>query len=133
MELAHAWRWQPRRAMLGRMRYAFLGAFAIFALVACGQSRLEPLPLEIKIETSRTTAAPGDTITFVVVAQGGVLLGIDVDYGDAGKDQYGTAGARTARVTFRHAYTSRGTYPMNAMVTDGTAGQKKATVDIHIE
>lgn len=119
--------------MLPRMRQLFLAAFAMCALVACGESTLEPLPLEIKIETSRTTAAPGDTINFVVIAQGGVLLGIDVDYADGSGDQYGTAGARTARVSFRHAYTARGAYQVNAMVTDGIAGQKKATIDIRIE
>lgn len=105
----------------------------MFALVACGESRLEPLPLEIRIETSRTTAAPGDTISFVVVAQGGALLGIDVAYGDSSVDSYGTAGARTARVTFHHAYTTRGTFEMNAMITDGLAGQKQAAVEIHIQ
>ena len=119
--------------MLGRMRQVFLAAFAMCALVACGESTLEALPLEITIETTRTTAAPGDTINFVVVTQGGVLLGIDIDYADGNADQYGTAGARTARVSFRHAYTVRGIYHVNATVTDGTAGQKKAAVDIHIE
>ena len=119
--------------MLGRMRQLFLATFAMCALVACGESTLEPLPLDIKIETSRTTAAPGDTINFVVVTQGGVLLGIDIDYADGSGDQYGTGGARTARVSFRHAYTGRGIYHVNATVTDGTAGQKKAAVDIHIE
>jgi hypothetical protein len=119
--------------MLPRMRQLFLATFAMCALVACGESTLEPLPLEIKIETTRTTGAPGDTINFVVVTQGGVLLGIDIDYADGNTDQYGTAGARTARVSFRHAYTARGTYHVNATVTDGTAGQKKAAIDIRIE
>lgn len=105
----------------------------VLGLAACGESTLTPLPLDIRIETSRTTAGPGDTISFVVIAQGGTLLGIDVAYGDSTVDQYGTAGARTARVTFHHAYTARGTYDMSAMITDGLAGQKKAAVEIHIQ
>lgn len=118
--------------MLRRMRRKFLFAFVIAALAACGESTLQPLPLQITVEASRTTAAPGDTINFVITAQGGTLLGLDVDYGDGNVDQYGTSGARTARVTFHHAYTTRGTYEMRGMVTDGLAGQKSATVEIHI-
>ncbi len=104
----------------------------MLGLAACGESTLQPLPLQITIEPSRTAAAPGDTINFIVTAQGGTLLGLDVNYGDSSVDQYGTSGARTARVTFHHAYTARGTYEMRAMVTDGVAGQKDASVEIHI-
>lgn len=109
-----------------------LFAFVIGALAACGESTLAPLPLQITVEANGTTAAPGDTMNFIVTAQGGTLLGLDVDYGDSSVDRYGTAGARTARVTFHHAYTARGTYEMHAMVTDGLAGQKSAAVEVHI-
>ena len=43
-----------------------------FALAAAAcQSSLEPLPLEISVAASRTTAAPGDTVVFVATMQGG--------------------------------------------------------------
>ena len=114
------------------MRRVLLSALLIASVAACTESSLAPLPLEITIEPSRTSAAPGDTIAFVVTAQGGTLLGFDVDYGDNVAEQYGTAGARTAKVTFRHAYNTRGSYQVKAMITDGFAGEKSANVEIRI-
>jgi len=104
-----------------------------FALVAACQSTLEALPLEISVTASRATAAPGDTIVFVATIQGGSLLGLDADYGDNTTEQYGTAGARTGKVTFRHAYSARGTFTTKITVTDASAGQKNASVQVRVE
>jgi hypothetical protein len=93
---------------------------------------LEPLPLTIGIEASQTTAAPGDAINFLVSAQGGDLVGIETDYGDGSAEQYATGGARTARVTFRHAYSGAGTYEVRATVTDARAGSKVARLAVAI-
>lgn len=101
--------------------------------VACGDATLAPLPLEIAIAASRTTAAPGDSIGFLVSAQGGSLVGVETDYGDGVTEPYGTSGARTARVSFRHAYVARGVYQVRATVTDALAGQKNATVEIRVQ
>jgi hypothetical protein len=116
-----------RRGLLVSLMFAGLAGIA-----ACGESALEPLPLQITLESNRPTAAPGDTVNFVVTAQGGTLLGVDIDYGDTSTEQYGTAGARTARVTFHHAYTARGTYQVHAMITDGFVGQKVASIEIRV-
>jgi hypothetical protein len=102
------------------------------AALACGESTLAPLPLDITVAASRTTAAPGDTIAFVATVQGGSLLGLNVDYGDSSTDLYGTSGARTGKVTFRHAYTARGTFTAKITLTDATLGTKSASVDIHV-
>ena len=101
--------------------------------VAACQSSLEALPLEISVTASRTTAAPGDTIAFTATIQGGSLLGLDADYGDNTTEQYGTAGARTGKVTFRHAYQARGTFTTKITVTDASAGQKNASVQVRVE
>ena len=117
------------------MRRALFASLILAGLVcvgACGESTVEPLPLQITLESNRPTAAPGDTVSFVVTAQGGTLLGIDIDYGDANTGQYGTSGARTARVTFRHAYMARGTYQVHATITDGYVGQKDASLEIRV-
>jgi len=110
---------------------AFCG-LASSLVAACTSSSLEPLPLDITITASRTSAAPGDTIVFVATIQGGDLLGLDTAYGDNVTDEYGTGGARTGKVTFRHAYTARGTYTVTITVTDGVAGQKTATTEVRI-
>ncbi len=110
-----------------------LRSVLLVGLAACGDGSLDPLPLEISIQASRTTAAPGEAINFVVTAQGGSLLGVAIDYGDTTTDLYGAGGARTARVTFSHAYTAAGTYQVRARVTDAIAGDKDATVEVSVQ
>lgn len=104
----------------------------LIGIAACAPATLEPKPLDVGVEATPTTAVMGDTVTFVVSAQGGALVGIEIDYGDSNTDLFGTAGARTARVTFRHAYTQRGTFTVKAVVTDAAAGQKQATIEVRV-
>lgn len=119
-----------RRASAFRLFAFCVGSIA---LMACAQEPLEPLPLQISIETSRATAAPGDTVIFTAVVQGGSLLGLVAEFGDGSSDSFGTSGARTGRVGFRHAYTTRGTFTTTITVTDATAGQKAASVQTRIQ
>lgn len=115
-----------------KLRSAF--ALAVLAgALACGDNSLDPLPFQISIAANSLSPAVGDTVSFAVSAQGGQLVGMEVDYGDSGKDTFGTGGARTARVTFRHAYSARGTFQFHATVTDALAGQKDATVDVRVQ
>jgi plastocyanin len=122
-----------RRTVLRTGLLALLLALLLVDLAACGDASLDPLPLQISIQPSRVTAAPGDPVSFVVTAQGGDLLGVDVDYGDTTTDQYGTGGARTARITFSHAFSSAGVYQVRATVTDAIAGSRDAGVEIRIQ
>ena len=114
-----------------RTRLLLIATIALSA--ACQSSSVEALPLEISVAASRTTAAPGDTIAFVATVQGGSLLGLDADFGDSTTAQFGTAGARTGKVTFRHAYLARGTFTTKITVTDASAAQKNASVQIRVE
>ncbi|MBA3340645.1 MAG: hypothetical protein H0T48_02295 [Gemmatimonadaceae bacterium] len=113
------------------MRRLLFFAFAI--LGACSTESLATLPLDVVVEASRVTAAPGDSISFQVTAQGGQLIGIITAYGDGTEDQFGTGGARTARVTFHHAFSAPGTYQVRATVTDALAGQKDASTAVRIK
>ena len=113
-------------------RLLLIAGLGLSLAVAC-ESSLEALPLEISVTASRSTAAPGDTISFLATIQGGSLLGLDVTYGDSTTDQYGTAGARTGKVTFHHAYKTRGTFTTTITVTDANAGQKNASVQVRVE
>lgn len=99
---------------------------------ACQSATVEALPLDLHIDLSRTSATPGDTIAVVTTAQGEALLGITIDFGDGAGDAYNTAGARTAKVTFKHAYRTSGTYTVTAAVTDGIAGQKTSSAQLRI-
>lgn len=105
----------------------------LIGFAACDDATVDPLPLIVSIEPSRATAAPGDTIGFVVSAQGGSLLGVVMAFGDSTGDQLATGGARTARVTFRHAYSAVGVYQASATVTDALAGEKSASVEVRVQ
>jgi plastocyanin len=115
-----------RRTVLGLL----LGLFT--SATACGDGSLDPLPLSIALEASRTTAPPGQLVTFVVNAQGGNLLGVTIDYGDDSGDQLPTAGARTAHHSFSHAFSVAGVYQVRATVVDAAAGSKHADVQITV-
>jgi hypothetical protein len=105
---------------------------AVAAAFGCAGSPLEPKPFEMSLEATPQAAAPGDTVVFIVRAQGGNLLGVEIQYGDNSGDLFGTGGATTARVTFRHAYAQRGTYQVRAAVTDATSGVKEANLEVRV-
>jgi hypothetical protein len=107
-------------------------ALLVACTAACSTKPLEPLPLDLSVQATPTTAAVGDSITFVTEAQGGSLVGVELHYGDTNTDLYSTGGARTARITFRHAYQQNGTYVVRAVVTDALAGTKEATVEVRV-
>ena len=114
------------------MRSYLLGCLMLASLSGCGEASLAPLPLDVGIAASRLTAAPGDSINFLVTAAGGRLIGVEASFGDGALAQYNTAGSRTARVTFRHAYVGAGIYIVEATVTDAAAGMKSATLEVRV-
>lgn len=128
-------------AMVERMRSAMprsvlrvvVRSLLLIGAAACGDGSLEPLPLSITVEASRVAAAVGETVEFVVSAQGGMLIGVEIDYADGASEERGTSGARTARVTFRHAYAAAGTYEVRATVTDAVAGTRDASVEVRVQ
>jgi hypothetical protein len=113
------------------MKSALAAALLVVGISACLQS-LEPLPFTMELEASAVTTVPGDSLTFTVSAQGGSLTGVDIDFGDGNGDLFATAGARTARVVFRHAFVAAGTYPVRASATDAIEGQKDAMLEIRV-
>lgn len=115
------------------MRRSLLGCLLLTALGACGDGSLAPLPLDVTIEASPATAAPGEVVNLVVRAQGGNLIGVEMNYGDGSDEQFGTGGARTARITFRHTYAAAGTYVVRATVVDAVAGSKDASVEVRVQ
>jgi hypothetical protein len=94
---------------------------------------VDPRPLAITITATPVAAAVGETITFIIDAQGGQLLQIDTQYGDGESSTLATNGATTAHVTLTHAYSATGTYQVIARALDGVEGQKDATVQVTIQ
>ena len=114
-----------------RTRRALYVAAAV-AVTACLDSTLDPLPLDIGLQANRLTATTGDTINFLVTAQGGSLIGVEMDFADGNTDSYVAFGARTAHITFKHVYLSTGTFLVDAKVTDASAGSKNASIQVTV-
>jgi plastocyanin len=114
------------------MKLLPVGLILITCLGACRQTTAPPLSLQVTLESSHLTAAAGDTITFTVHATGNNLVGVVMDFGDSGSDQFAMGGALTARVTFKHAFETTGTFLVSAVVTDAIAGEKEASVGVLI-
>ena len=115
------------------MRRLTIGVLLLAAATASCIEGVEPLPLDITMVPSKTTTVASDSISFVVNAQGGTLLGVDADFGDGAAATQPTQGARTAKVTFRHAYTGIGTFQVTATVTDAVLGTKSTSVSVQIQ
>jgi hypothetical protein len=107
-----------------------LFAAILFAAAGCADPTLPPLPLEIGLQVSRTTTVPGDTLNFLVTTQGGSLIDVAIEFADGSSDNFAAGGARTARITFRHAYIVTGTFQVKAVVQDALAGLKEATIQV---
>ena len=114
------------------MRLFILGA-ALLAAASCGDISLDPLPFAVTMTATPTTAAIGQTVTFVVNAQGSALQQVGIDFDDGNTDGVISGGARTARVTFTHTYAAAGTYDAIATVIDDQEGPKSATVQVVIQ
>src|SRR5262245_47252682 len=113
------------------MRRALLAFITIIASAACTDT-LDPLPLAVAVAPNKSITTRGDTITFLVTGQGGNLVGFQIDYADSSGDQFSTSGARTASITFHHAYATAGTFAVTVTLTDAVAGVKRATTEIHV-
>ena len=108
-------------------------AFLLVACVgACRQTTEPTVEISVTLESSHVTATTGDTVTFVVRANGNNLVGVVIDFGDSVSDQYATGGALTARVTFKHAYLATGNYSVRAVVTDAISGDKEVSVAVTV-
>jgi hypothetical protein len=102
------------------------------AALACGDGGVAPRPLNVTIEADKVAASTGESISFVVDAQGPRLLGVTINYGDGATDQLSINSATTTTVGFRHAYADAGTYTVRATALDAVAGSKETSVEVRI-
>lgn len=110
----------------------FVAATAAIILTACA-GPLEPLALAVTFKATPTTAAVGDTVTFVSDAQGNDMIAVVFEFGDGSADGTDLPFARTAHDTFKHVYAAAGTYTATVTVVQSDSAKKTApaTVTIH--
>lgn len=114
------------------MKRWVLLALAIIGMQSCRETTATAVEISVTLESSHVTATTGDTVTFIVRANGNNLVGVVIDFGDSVSDQYATGGALTARVTFKHAYLATGNYSVRAVVTDAISGDKEVSVAVAV-
>ena len=118
------------------------GALVLLALLGAGAcvstyNRLVRLDQDVRAQWAQVDNAyqrRADLVpNLVATVQGASLLGLDADFGDSTTAQFFAAGARTGKVTFQHAYTTRGTFTTKITVTDASTIQKNASVQVRVE
>jgi hypothetical protein len=110
----------------------FLVGALLPAALACGDGGVAPRPLNVTIEADKVAASTGESISFLVEAQGPRLLGVTINYGDGATDQLSINSATATTVGFRHVYTAAGTYTVRATALDALAGSKETSVEVRI-
>lgn len=104
---------------------------AVVLLTACA-GPLEPLDLGITLKATPTTAAVGDTVTFLSDAQGTNMIAVAIQYGDGQSEGLDLPFARTAHNTFKHVYAAVGAYTANVTVVQADSAAKTAPVTVTI-
>ena len=107
-------------------------AVATLALAACGGGTLETLPLAINVTSGPSSPAVGDSVSFVVNAQGSGVIGMNATYGDGTSEAVQIPFARTARNTFKHVYSTAGTFTASFSVAQADTATKSAAVTVTV-
>lgn len=110
-----------------------LALLAVPAWLACSEVTFEGGgPLSFTLTADRTTAAPGDSITFSYNAVGSIIAGVVMDYGDGTADSLNTSGAQTASGRFVHAFSSAGSYTVVGTLIDNLQGPASDQVVVQV-
>lgn len=110
----------------------FRAVCAAVLLSACASDSIEPLPLSISVTATPATAAVGDSVTFVASSQGTSLVAVTADFGDGATDGFQIPFGRTARNTFKHAYSTAGSYTATFTIVQADSATKSATASVQI-
>lgn len=100
---------------------------AAVATAACRPPTSSSIQIAVLLEAYPTVAQLGDTVTFIVNVAANNVSGVVINFGDSSADQFSVSGAPTARVTFKHAYDTTGTYLARATVSDAVVGDRNVT------
>jgi hypothetical protein len=100
--------------------------------LACSTYGSEPLPLTVTVNADKVDTVRGDSVSFQIVAQGGRLDLLRVEFGDGSFFDESTLSARTVSRRVKYAYADTGSFVVKATIHDAFAGQKQSTLNIRI-
>jgi len=103
------------------------------AIVACSDAELTfGGPLELSV-TSNSPVSVTDSLILEYDVTGQSLLGLAVTWGDGAVDSVFFAGAQSASGRRAHLYSTDGSYPVSASVTDGLQGTTTEDLTVTVD
>ena len=103
-----------RAALAAVALVALLGGCDTLAEVDVGPPRFE-------LTADMTAGAVGDTFVIGFEAEGSLLLGVDVDYGDGSTERFPLTGSLRASGSAEHVYREPGSYRVTGVLRDGAS------------
>ena len=100
-------------------------------LGSCADSTAPPA-FAITATVDRAATTVGDSVNFVIKAQGNVLVRLGVDFGDGTGFERDLGGATTMTSNQRHAYAAPGNYTVTAAVFVASGESRETTLGVQV-
>jgi PKD repeat protein len=100
-------------------------------LGSCADSTAPPA-FGITATVDRASTTVGDSVNFVIKAQGNVLVRLGVDFGDGTGFERDLFGAQTMTSNQRHAYAAPGNYTVTAAVFAASGESRETTLGVQV-
>jgi PKD repeat protein len=113
------------------MKRAAFGIAFLAVAVACSDTT-EPRSFAVSATVDRPSVVVGDSVNFVIQAQGNALALLAVEFGDSTGFNRDLFGATTMTANQKHAYSAPGNYTMTAVVTAASGEMKQTTVGVTV-
>jgi PKD repeat protein len=116
---------------MGRNRLILAALAAGVLLAACADSTAPP-PFGLTATVDKASTTVGDSVNFVIKAQGNILVRLGVDFGDGTGFERDLFGATTMTSNQRHAYAAPGNYTMTAAVFAASGESRETTLGVQV-
>jgi PKD repeat protein len=115
-----------------RTNRLLLGVLAAGVLLAACADSTAPPPFAITATVDKASTTVGDSVNFVIKAQGNVLVRLGVDFGDGTGFERDLFGATTMTANQRHAFAAPGNYTVTAAVFAASGESRETTLGVQV-